>query len=86
MTDINEVLAEREKTYGEFPECADLAQNLKAIMIDSIYGSKLANYQALALEMIALKIARILNGDPNHIDSWRDISGFATLVVRELEK
>lgn len=32
-----------------------------------------------ALEMIAHKIGRILNGDPNYDDSWHDIAGYAKL-------
>jgi len=33
-----------------------------------------------ALEMIAHKIGRILNGDPNYADSWHDIAGYAKLA------
>lgn len=36
--------------------------------------------QKEALEMIAHKIGRILNGDPNYADSWHDIAGYAKLV------
>jgi hypothetical protein len=32
------------------------------------------------LEMIAVKIGRILNGDPNYKDSWHDIIGYVKLV------
>jgi len=35
--------------------------------------------------MIFSKIARILNGDPNHLDSWTDIAGYATLVADRLQ-
>jgi hypothetical protein len=30
--------------------------------------------------------SRICNGDPFYVDSWRDIAGYAQLVVNELEK
>ena len=40
--------------------------------------------QAEALDMIAHKIARILNGDPNHHDHWHDIAGYATLIADRL--
>jgi len=33
---------------------------------------------------ILCKLLRIL-GDPKHIDSWRDLAGYATLVVDYLE-
>jgi len=34
--------------------------------------------------MIAHKIGRILNGDPNYADSWIDIAGYAKLVADRL--
>ena len=34
--------------------------------------------------MILHKLARIVNGDANYIDSWRDIVGYTQLVVDEL--
>jgi hypothetical protein len=40
--------------------------------------------QIEALEMICHKIARVLNGDPNHHDHWHDIAGYATLVANRL--
>jgi len=39
-----------------------------------------------ALDMIAHKIGRIVNGDPDYEDSWRDIAGYATLVADRLLK
>lgn len=38
-----------------------------------------------SLHMIAHKIARILNGNPDHIDSWVDIAGYAQLVANRLQ-
>ena len=35
--------------------------------------------------MICHKIGRILNGDPDYGDSWRDIAGYALLVADRLE-
>lgn len=34
-----------------------------------------------ALDMIAHKIGRILNGDHDYADSWDDIAGYARLVA-----
>lgn len=34
--------------------------------------------------MIALKIARILCGDPTFKDSWQDIAGYVTLILGDL--
>lgn len=41
--------------------------------------------QVEALEMIAHKIGRIINGDPNYADSWHDIAGYAKLVADRLD-
>jgi hypothetical protein len=41
--------------------------------------------QLQALDMIATKISRIVNGNPNHTDSWTDIAGYATLVADRLQ-
>jgi hypothetical protein len=35
--------------------------------------------------MICHKIGRILNGNPNNKDSWWDIAGYATLIVKQLD-
>ena len=46
--------------------------------------AKLDPDQREALEMIAHKMARILNGDQDHLDSWHDIQGYARLVEQRL--
>jgi hypothetical protein len=45
----------------------------------------LVSDQREALDMIVHKIGRIINGDPNYIDSWQDIIGYAQLVKDRLE-
>ena len=88
MTDVNTVLAERGKRYGEFKNHAEIAQTLKSVMQTSGNANwdQLSNDQREALEMIQHKIARILNGDPNYADNWIDIAGYATLVARRLDE
>lgn len=86
MTDINETLQERGKRYGEFATHAQISQSLKWVMQSYENWFQLEKDQKEALEMIAHKIARILNGDPNYDDSWHDIAGYATLVADRLRK
>ena len=45
---------------------------------------KLAPDQQEALDMICHKVGRIVNGDPDYIDSWDDIAGYARLVADRL--
>ena len=97
MPTTEEVLAERGERYGKFETHAEITQRLKQLMLEGKFltlaaeervlsrVAKMAPDQIECLEMIAHKIGRILNGDPNYGDSWRDISGYATLVADRLE-
>lgn len=84
MTNIQEVLLQRGTRYGSFKSHSDIAQRLKAEMRKSPNWDVLAPDMKEALEMVAHKIARILNGDPSYDDSWVDIAGYAQLVANEL--
>lgn len=86
-TDIDQTLNERGSRYGVFKDHAEVTQTLKAI-IKSKMGDKwdrLADDQKEALEMIAHKLGRIINGDPDYADSWVDIAGYSKLVADRLE-
>lgn len=82
--DIARTLAERGTRYGDFSEHARITQAIKAAMADSPNWTKLAPDQREALEMIAHKAGRILNGDPDYHDSWHDIIGYTKLVADRL--
>ena len=81
---IENTLAERGRRYGVFAEHARITQALKRAMMDSPNWSALAPDQKEALEMVAHKVGRILNGDPDYHDSWHDIVGYTTLVADRL--
>ena len=86
MSSIDKTLDERGQRYGEFAGHADVTQRLKRAMGQHPGWRKLADDQREALEMTAHKIGRILNGDPNYIDSWHDIIGYVRLVEQRLER
>ncbi len=83
----DEILAQRGSRYGSFSDHAKYTQQLKEVMQASTNWTegKLSDSQKESLEMIAHKIGRILNGDPNYDDSWVDIAGYSQLVVDELQ-
>lgn len=84
---ITATLEQRGSRYGLFKDHAEVTQALKSI-IKSKMGSKwdnLCDDQREALEMIAHKLGRIINGDPDYADSWVDIAGYAKLVSDRLE-
>jgi hypothetical protein len=84
VSDIEETLIERGNRYGAFPEHARITQNIKDAMADSPNWSTMKCDQKEALEMLAHKIGRILNGDPDFHDSWHDICGYSKLVADSL--
>lgn len=86
MSHIDSTLAERGSRYGEFTGHAEITQSLKEVMQATDNWPNLADDQKEALEMTAHKIGRILNGDPNYIDSWHDIIGYIRLVEQRLVK
>jgi len=88
MKNVNEILNEREKVSGNYGDVARMIQDTVRLWVNGpnwIKG-KLTDPQVTSLEMIALKVTRILQGDNNHIDSWRDIAGYAELAAIEIEE
>lgn len=73
------ILAEREKTHGDFRETAAFSQNLKQIVRLAPAFEKLPPEQREALDLICTKIARLLVGNNLEKDHWLDISGYAML-------
>lgn len=86
MHDVANTLKERENRYGDFNGHASISQALKNAMQCTKGWANLNAAQSEALEMIAHKIARILNGDPTYADSWHDIAGYAKLVEDLIER
>jgi len=86
MSHTESILEERGKRYGKFCDNARTSQQLKGTIICSPNWTRLSDSQKESLDMIAHKIGRILNGDPDYDDNWVDIAGYATLIVQELNK
>lgn len=84
---VKALLEDRAKNYGTFEALSKIVQSLKSVIYKEL-GSRskaLADDQIEALDMICHKIARIINGDANHLDSWQDIAGYARLVAERLQ-
>lgn len=79
-----QLIIERGSRYGKFKDGAEIMQELKTVMREVNGWHDLTPSQREALDMIQHKIGRILNGDPTYDDSWKDIAGYATLIVNEL--
>jgi hypothetical protein len=85
--DIDKTLAERGAKYGTFIGHAEVTQGLKRFMANELAkrNKVLADDQWEALEMVAHKIGRIINGDADYSDSWIDIAGYTKLVADRLD-
>ena len=84
MTEISRTLSESGSRYGDFTDHARIADHLLEIMQAQPNWVSMLSIQRQALRVISDKIARMLNGDPLYDDNWRDIAGYATLVLDRL--
>ena len=84
MITIDEILKERGKRYGNFEDHARITQAIKHEIRQGESFTSMEDDMVEAIDMIAHKIGRIVNGDPRYIDSWDDIAGYAKLVADRL--
>jgi len=78
--DVSTVLGERGGRYGHFVDTAQFADAINKVYVQSPNWETMGADNRESLRIIANKIGRILNGDPEYDDNWRDIAGYATLV------
>ena len=78
------LLVERGKTHGDFATNAHISQELKGVFGRAGYPQNAA--QVEALHMIALKLSRILSGQANFKDHWRDCAGYAMLAMEACDE
>lgn len=70
---------ERKGTHGNWTDQAVTGVMLDEAVQDSTGYKNLAPYQRKAVDMILVKVSRIVSGDPGHEDHWDDIAGYAYL-------
>jgi hypothetical protein len=81
-----DIITERANTHGQLLHQATLAQGLAKLMRDEPGFRNLSPEQKQSAEMIALKLSRLIVGNPNEPDHWKDIAGYATLIHNLLTK
>ena len=52
---------------------------------DDVNWYRLPDDAREALDMIALKMSRIIHSNDNRVDSWHDKAGYATLVENRIK-
>lgn len=76
------LLTSRGSTHGSFELNADISQKTKRLWREAPGYSALHPVHREALDVIALKVSRILSGRPYEPDHWADIGGYARLAER----
>lgn len=80
------ILEEREREYGSFTDIANLSVGFKSLVVKvkPRESQEIPSTIIEAIGMICTKLARVVY-NPSHKDSWKDIAGYANLVVEYLE-
>ena len=86
MPRVDEVLEQRGPVHGSFVQNAQITQQIKELLRGQAQWRELPMYQQQALDMMALKMARILSGDNNDPEHWIDLAGYAELVRSHLAR
>lgn len=81
---VEETLAERNQTHGDFLEQAKTAQMLKQVLRNTPNWKSMVLDQRESLESSMTKISRICHGNHNEPDHWFDLSGYAQLIWSRL--
>lgn len=88
QTVVEQITAKRGSVYGPFLHNSIVAQNIKAAMRNiPDPNNEGLKWEALpvdvreALDLIALKVSRIVTGDPEYLDNFDDIGGYAKIVA-----
>ncbi len=89
MTDIvTEITKKRGSVYGPFLHNAIIAQKLKEVMRaipdpenEGMRWDSLPFDVRESLDLIALKVSRIITGAHEYLDNWDDIGGYAKIVA-----
>lgn len=84
MADINDTLATRGKTYGDFTDHAQVTDDLHRVCEGTNNWAALPAWQRWGLRIIMDKVARMLTGDPSYSDNAHDIVGYGKLIEDRL--
>ena len=90
MSNIDDIQKQRGSTYGSFSDNATVYIKLQNIIIDAVennehHGDKFTPEMMLALTMSIHKISRIVNGNPEYLDSWIDAESYLNLGRKSIE-
>lgn len=84
MSDLAATTTERKSRYGDVSDEAEVTDALLDVLERRPGWKTLRPLHRHALRMIAAKMSRIVNGDPEYGDNWHDIAGYSTITEERL--
>lgn len=78
---VDGIVRERGRIYGSFADIASMTQELKSAIRGRPGWHHLPDDAREALDMNMLKVARIICGNPDHVDNWDDIGGYSKMIA-----
>lgn len=84
LDEVDDTLQSREDSHGPYREQAQFSQLLKSIMHSHKNWKDIPAEQRESLDMITVKVSRLMNGNSSEPDTWLDISGYAMLCYNLL--
>lgn len=80
------LLVERNKTHGSFEMNGKISQATKQLWRGTPGWEMLTDDQREALDVIALKVSRILSGQAKFKDHWLDMGGYSHLGLEACDR
>lgn len=84
MDEVDDTLHAKENTHGPYRDQAQFAQLMKGLLHRHVNWNDLPAEQKETLDMIMVKLSRIMHGNSAEPDHWLDISGYAMLCYNLL--
>lgn len=83
---IENILSERQKTSGDYARVARTSQAIQRVLAKGRNWEQgsLTDEMTTSLQMIALKLARIVEGDCHHRDHFDDVAGYGLLAAQSV--
>lgn len=80
MTELNKILSERGDRYGRFADVAKTTKRIEWAIQWAMHGKSMRDYQEVALQMIASKLARTEGLTVPEIDQKLDVGKVSTVI------
>jgi hypothetical protein len=81
---LGALLDNRGKTHGPWLEQAVCAQAFKDLARAQPGWTRLLPMERESIEMVFVKLSRILNGQPHFVDHWDDMAGYPKITADKL--